>query len=163
MHVPFDGTHIGAVIGVMSPTSRGKISISSASALDPPVIDPHYNETEADRSMMRYGIRRVLKLVRTSLSDIVQSENPPPPFEALTDTSSDSEIDARVRSEARTFFHAGGTASMGIVVDTELRVLGVDRLRVVDASVLPVTIGAHLQVATYAIAAQAADMILQGK
>ncbi len=162
-HAPLDGTHIGGVMGVMSPTSRGTISISSISALDPPVIDPNYNATEVDRTLMRYGIRRMLKMVKTSLSDVVESENPPPPFEALTDRSSDSEIDTRVRSEARTFFHAGGTASMGSVVDTELRVLGIDRLRVVDASVLPVPIGAHLQAAVYALAAQAADMIAQKK
>ena len=162
-HVPLDGTHIGAVVGAMSPTSRGKISISSASILDPPIIDPHYNETEIDRSLMRYGIRRVLKLVQKSLNDIVESENPPPSFAALTEASSDAEIDARVRSEARTFFHAAGSASMGAVVDAELRVMGVRGLRVVDASVLPVPIGAHLQAATYAIAAQAADMITRGR
>ncbi|OCT49793.1 glucose dehydrogenase [Cladophialophora carrionii] len=160
-HVPFDGTHIGAVVAVMSPTSRGQIGISTASALDPPVIDPQYNKTEVDRALMRYGIRRLLRLARISLADIVTSENPPPPFESLSDISSDSEIDARVRSEGRTFFHAAGTASMGQVVDTELRVVGVDRLRVVDASVLPVPIGAHPQVAIYALAAQAADMLAQ--
>ncbi|KAJ9606037.1 hypothetical protein H2200_009886 [Cladophialophora chaetospira] len=158
-HVPFDGTHIGAIMGVMSPTSRGKISISSASALDPPVIDPNFNATEVDRRLMRYGFRRLLKLVKDSLSDVVESENPPPPFQALPDGSSDSEIDERVRSEGRTFFHAGGSASMGSVVDTELRVIGTNGLRVVDASVLPVSIGGHYQVATYAIAAQAADII----
>lgn len=161
MHVPLDGSHIGAVVGVMSPTSRGRISISSASAQDPPVVDPNYNATEVDRSLMRYGIRRLLRLVHNSLSDIVDAENPPPPFAALSDISSDSDIDARVRSEARTFFHAAGSASMGSVVDAELRVIGVDGLRVVDASVMPSPIGGHLQVATYAIAAQAADMILK--
>ncbi|EXJ61780.1 hypothetical protein A1O7_02210 [Cladophialophora yegresii CBS 114405] len=162
-HVPFDGTHIGAVVSVMSPTSRGHIGISSVSALDPPVVDPQYNQTEVDRALMRYGIRRLLRLARISLADIVKAENPPPPFESLSDASSDSEVDARVRSEGRTFFHAAGTASMGQVVDTELRVIGVDRLRVVDASVLPMPIGAHLQAATYALAAQAADILAQAR
>ncbi|KIW85067.1 hypothetical protein Z517_00455 [Fonsecaea pedrosoi CBS 271.37] len=161
LHVPFDGTHIGAVVGVMSPTSRGRIGLSSSSALDPPVIDPNYNATNVDRALMRYGIRRLLQAVQHSMSDVVESENPPPSFEALSYTSSDSAIDARVRSEARTFFHAAGTASMGPVVDTQLRVKGIDGLRVVDASVIPIPIGAHLQAATYAIAAQAADMITQ--
>ncbi|KIW31180.1 uncharacterized protein PV07_02848 [Cladophialophora immunda] len=162
LHVPFDGTHMGAVLGAMSPTSRGWISISSASALDPPVIDPNYNATNVDRTIMRYGIRRLLKAV-SSMSDMIESETPPPPLEALTSESSDAAIDARVRSEARTFFHAAGTASMGSVVDTELRVKGVSGLRVVDASVIPLPICGHLQVATYAIAAQAADLITQEK
>jgi choline dehydrogenase-like flavoprotein len=52
---------------------------------------------------------------------------------------------------------------MGSVVDKELRVIGINGLRVVDASVLPVPIGAHPQVATYALAAQAADLLTQAK
>ena len=52
-----------------------------------------------------------------------------------------------------------GTAAMGKVVDTKLRVNGVSGLRVVDASVFPVAITAHLQVATYALANKAAEMI----
>lgn len=159
MHVPFDGSHIGAVVGVMSPTSRGTVSVSSASALDAPVIDPNYNATEVDRVLMRYGVRRVLHLVHNSMSDTVDSENAPPSLESLSNSSSDAAIDARVRAQGRTFFHAGGTASMGTVVDTELRVKGVEGLRVVDASVLPVSIAGHYQVVTYAVAARAAELI----
>lgn len=54
-----------------------------------------------------------------------------------------------------------GTAAMGKVVDSDLRVMGVSNLRVVDASVYPVVITAHLQVATYAMALQAAEIIYQ--
>jgi choline dehydrogenase-like flavoprotein len=58
-----------------------------------------------------------------------------------------------------TLYHAGGTAAMGRVVDTELRIYGVTGLRVVDASVLPVPLASHYQVCVYALAEQAADMI----
>jgi choline dehydrogenase-like flavoprotein len=60
----------------------------------------------------------------------------------------------------RTMFHTAGTLSMGKVVDTFMRVNGVDRLRVVDASVIPVPLAGHLQNCVYAMAEQAADIIL---
>ena len=60
----------------------------------------------------------------------------------------------------RTSYHPGGTAAMGKVVDSELRVKGVSGLRIVDASVIPAPIAAHLQVAVYALANQAVDIIL---
>lgn len=60
-------------------------------------------------------------------------------------------------------FHPAGSVSMGKVVDSELRVKGVDRLRVVDASVIPVPIAGHIQNSVYALAEQAVDMILASR
>jgi choline dehydrogenase-like flavoprotein len=57
-------------------------------------------------------------------------------------------------------YHTSGTLSMGKVVDTSMRVKGVERLRVVDASVVPVPLAGHLQNCIYAMAEQAADIIL---
>lgn len=91
---------------------------------------------------------------------MVEEESPPPGLPLLKAHPSDEEIDTRVRSQGRTFFHAAGTCWMGTVVDAELRVKGVKNLRVVDASVIPIPIAAHYQVCVYAIAEQAADMIL---
>ncbi len=59
--------------------------------------------------------------------------------------------------------HSAGTAAMGKVVDTQLRVKGVRGLRVADASVFPVAIGGHPQATLYGVAEQAAEMILQSK
>lgn len=59
-----------------------------------------------------------------------------------------------------TVYHAAGSASMGKVVDSNLRVLGVQGLRVVDASVIPVPIAAHYQACVYALAERAVDIIL---
>jgi choline dehydrogenase-like flavoprotein len=162
VNVPIDGTYIGSYVGVMQPTSRGRISISSSNPLDPPVIDPNYYASEVDRVQMRRGVREVLKLMYETVEgkSIVESEVAPEGLPVLTTESTDEEIDARVRRVGITFYHAGGSASMGKVVDSECRVVGVRGLRVVDASVLPVSVSAHYQVPVYAVAERAADMIL---
>ncbi|RFU80111.1 glucose dehydrogenase [Trichoderma arundinaceum] len=79
--------------------------------------------------------------------------------EVLTPESSDEYITARISAGLATSFHPMGTAAMGRVTDTSLRVYGVSGLRVVDASVFPVVISAHLQVAIYGLAYQGADII----
>jgi choline dehydrogenase-like flavoprotein len=90
---------------------------------------------------------------------IVDSEFTPAGYPPLTSKSADEDIDRRIKHCAATWFHPTGSCSMGKVVDNNLKVKGVERLRVVDASVMPCPIGAHYQVATYAIAEQAADLI----
>lgn len=81
---------------------------------------------------------------------------------ALNPDPTDEEIDKYVDRVGCSFFHAGGTATMGKVVDTKLRVIGVERLRVVDTSILPRPMSAHYNALTYAIAQKAADLILPG-
>jgi choline dehydrogenase-like flavoprotein len=161
--IPIDGTHIATPVLSMTPTSRGTITISSKDPQAPPEIDPNYYATEADRQTLRYGIRQALQLLQETESggSIVENEVPPAGYPTLSANSTDAEIDARVRRVGNTFYHAGGTASMGRVVDTQLRLLGVDRLRVVDASVIPIPIAAHYQAIVYAIAEKASDMIIQ--
>lgn len=162
LHIPMDGTHIGAIITALATDSRGRVGLKSSDAQDSPRVDPNYYAEELDRVVLRAGIRKVLRLFNdtTDGKAIVESENPPPGLPPLSVNASDEEIDVRVRSEGRTFFHAAGTSSMGKVVDTDLKVMGVRNLRVVDASVLPIPIAAHYQVCVYAIAEQAADIIL---
>jgi len=66
---------------------------------------------------------------------------------------------ARLITSCSTLYHAAGTAAMGKAVDTNLKVYGVEGLRVVDASVMPVPIASHYQACVYAIGEQAADII----
>ncbi|CAG8977006.1 hypothetical protein HYALB_00012858 [Hymenoscyphus albidus] len=73
--------------------------------------------------------------------------------------SQDAEIDERIKAREKTVYHPGGTAAMGKVVDTSLRVYGVEGLRVVDISVLPLPISGRYQACTYALAEQAAGII----
>jgi choline dehydrogenase-like flavoprotein len=83
------------------------------------------------------------------------------PWQPLTVQSSDDDIDARVKAASSTWYHYAGTASMGAVVDADLRVMGLGGLRVADAAVVPVPLGGHYQAAMYALAEQAADLIIQ--
>ncbi|KAJ5946033.1 GMC oxidoreductase [Penicillium verhagenii] len=162
MDTPMDGTCISSTIIGVSPTSRGEINISSPNPLAPPDINPNYYATELDRAAIRTGIRKAFEVYQgsESLKDIIESEAPPAGYEPLTATSTDEEIDERVRRVGITSFHPAGSCSMGRVVDAELRVHGVKGLRIVDASAIPLPLAAHLQVAVYALAARAADFIV---
>jgi len=137
----------------MTPTSRGSVSLASADPNANPVIDPNYYATEADRIAIRTGVRRVLKsMLSTSAGQsIVQAE--------LTEHEGDTDeaIDARVEEYEATFYHPGGTCAMGKVVDGACKIAGVNGLRVVDASIIPLPLGAHYHATAYALPEKAAD------
>ncbi|KAI9036834.1 GMC family oxidoreductase [Aspergillus affinis] len=160
--VPMDGTHIGTAVLGMVPTSRGRVTLASADAQTPPRIDPNYYATEVDRAVLRATIRQVAKVLTGTLEGqaIVEGELARPGFAAIQENSSDEAIDAVVKHGGQTFYHPAGSAAMGKVVDTQLRVKGVQGLRVVDASVMPVPVTGHYQAILYAIAEKAADLIL---
>ena len=159
---PMDGTHITTGVLCLSPTSRGTVTLASDKATDNAIIDPRYFTTEHDRAVMRAGIRLTLQTMESeALKDYVECETPPPGMPRISSTSSDAELDKRVNAVSWSWFHAGGTASMGKVVDSQCRVYGVEDLRVVDTSIMPLSITAHLQAPTYAIAELAADLIAQ--
>ncbi|KAK0508446.1 hypothetical protein JMJ35_008722 [Cladonia borealis] len=148
---------------LLLPTSRGSVHITSASPIDAPAIDSNIYDTEIDRTALIHGVRRVLHaLLGTSTGkSYVNSEAAPPDMPALTENSSDAEIDTGIRLTGLSHAHSAGTAAMGKVVDTQLRVKGVRGLRVADASIFPTTIGGHPQATLYGVAEHAADIILQ--
>ncbi|KAL8794056.1 MAG: hypothetical protein Q9195_003356 [Heterodermia aff. obscurata] len=157
---PMDGTHITTGVLCLSPTSRGTVTLASKSPSDNPIIDPCYFTTEHDRAVLRAGMRCALQAME-SMKEYVVEETPPPGMPRINSTSSDEELDHRINAMAWSWFHAGGTASMGKVVDSQCRVYGVDRLRVVDTSIMPLPITAHLQAPMYAVAESAAELIAQ--
>ena len=159
---PMDGTHITTGVLCMSPTSRGVLTLGSTKATDDPIIDPRYFTTEHDRVVIRSGMRRALLAMESSaLRDLVEGEVAPPGMPSINSASSDTELDKRINAISWSWFHASGTASMGKVVDSQCRVYGVGRLRVVDASIIPLSLTAHLQAPMYAIAESAAALIAQ--
>ena len=159
--IPMDGSHISTISLLYQPTSRGSLTLSSANPEDPPVVDPAYYATQTDKVMLRSAIRNILRVMETpAMQDVIECESPPEGYSPLTSKSTDSEIDARVAGFGTTIHHAAGTCAMGNVVDGQLRVKGVDGLRIVDASVFPAPVSGALQASVYAVAELASDLIL---
>lgn len=161
--LPRNSTYLTTVNVGLLPTARGSVSINSSDPAVPPLIDANLFGTEVDRFVWRYSLRLMTKMMTgdTALGrGIVVGNTPPSGLVALTLNSTDAEIESRVRATAISSYHPIGTCSMGKVVDSSLRVIGVDNLRVVDASIIPTPITAHIQSTVYALAHQAAEIII---
>jgi choline dehydrogenase len=148
---------------VNRPASRGQITLASPDPLDQPLIDPAYLSDPADLPEFVAGIRQVRRMFAAKpLADVLGRELGPDP-----DAQTDEAIGAYVRDRGSgTIFHPVGTCKMGTdalaVVDQELRVRGLDGLRVVDASIMPTLIGGNTNAPTIMIAEKAAATILGG-
>jgi choline dehydrogenase len=145
----------------LRPESRGEIRITGPNAATAPRIDPNYLAAEADRRCMRDGVRLAARIgARQPLAGFDAGAISP----LVGDLADDAAIDAWVAGSSNTIFHPVGTCRMGsdadAVVDSELRLRGVDGLRVVDASVMPTIVGGNTSAPTMMIAEKAADMIL---
>lgn len=143
----------------LRPRSRGRIGLRSADPLADPLIDPDYLSDPDDLRVLREGLKIVREIAgHPPLSRISLGEIAPDPA-----ARTDREIEAAIRARAETIYHPVGTCRMGTdamaVVDPELRVRGVDGLRVVDASVMPTLIGGNTNAPTIMIAEKASDLI----
>jgi choline dehydrogenase len=134
------------------PTSRGMLRLRAPDALTKPRILHNYQTTEHDRRVTAAAIRRMLEIASQ------------PPFKAVTtspfavpESTSDADVLSFSRANCTTAWHPVGTCAMGQVVDPELRVFGVDGLRVVDASVMPSVPRGNTTAPTIMLAEKAAD------
>lgn len=156
--IPMHGFY--AHVNVARPESRGTVRLANADPDTPPVIDQNYNATENDRRVLREGIRIARAVFGQPAFDDVRGEELAPGPEV----TSDADIDAYVRATAEADYHSVGSARMGAdllaVVDAQLRVHGIEGLRVVDASVMPHLPGGNTAIPVAMIAEKAADMIL---
>ena len=161
LQIPVDGTAIMSYYMACLPSSRGSITLASADPTAHPVIDPNYCGTEADRFVMREGWRMLSRLMLETPegTELVADEIVPTGHTCLLSTASDEAIDQRIKMGGQSCSHPAASCSMGKVVDADLRVKGVQGLRVVDASVIPVPLAAHYQVPVFALAEQAVDII----
>ena len=144
------------------PDSKGWLRIVTSDPFAKPAIQPNYLAEESDRRVLLAGMKLARRLLRTK---------PLEPYFAYEDfpgdkVQSDEELLGAARERGTTTFHPNGTCKMGpatdpmACVDDQLRVRGLEGLRVVDASVMPTMLSANLNAATMMIADKASDMIL---
>jgi choline dehydrogenase len=144
----------------LRPQSRGFIGLKSTDPLAPPLIQPNYLEAGEDLRALREGV----KIAREVFVQPAFAPYRGPELMPGAQARSDADLDAFIRRTAETIYHPVGTAKMGIdadsVVDPQLRVHGLEGLRVVDASVMPTLVSGNTNAPTIMIAERAADLIL---
>lgn len=165
LEIPVDGTSIMSYCIACLPSSRGRITLGSRDPTAPPIIDPNYFATEADRFVLREGWRVMSRLMLETPEgkNLVRDEILPQGHKCLQSDASDDDIDARINIGGMSCYHPAASCSMGKVVDSSCKVFGVEGLRVVDASVIPVPLAAHYQSPVFALAEQAVEIILAGR
>jgi choline dehydrogenase len=145
------------------PTSIGRIDIASPDFRRPPAIAPNYLATEKDVADVVHGGRLLQAITRTDAMKVLIREPIAPDLGAM----GPAELIADFRARASTVYHPVGTCRMGSssansVVDASLKVHGIDRLRIVDASVFPTVTSANTHAPTIMVAQKAADLLLNG-
>jgi choline dehydrogenase len=146
----------GQVAVLLRPESRGELRLRSSDPNDPPLIEPRYLSDDRDVQVLVAGVRLALQIDRAPALADLRGELAEPMRDAT-----DADLREYVASSAWTVWHPVGTCAIGSVVDAELRVRGVQNLRVVDASVMPLITSGNTNAPTIMIAEKAADLILR--
>uniref|UniRef100_A0A8C0GYB2 Choline dehydrogenase n=1 Tax=Chelonoidis abingdonii TaxID=106734 RepID=A0A8C0GYB2_CHEAB len=148
-------------VGPMRSASVGWLKLKSTDPRDHPVIEPNYLSTETDV----WEFRQCVKLSREIFAQKAFEKFRGPEIQPGSHVQSDKEIDAFIRQKADSAYHPSCTCKMGqpsdttAVVDPQTKVIGVENLRVVDASIMPSVVSGNLNAPTIMIAEKAADII----
>jgi 4-pyridoxate dehydrogenase len=148
-------------VAVLRPQSRGTVELVSADPTAAPRIRQNFLATESDWKTLRAGLRIARDVCRQPVMAPFMDREIAPGANAIDD----ADFDAHIRANGITVHHPLGTCKMGLasdrmaVVDGELRVHGIDGLRVVDGSVMPDLVGANINAPIIMIAEKAADFI----
>jgi choline dehydrogenase-like flavoprotein len=141
--------------GVVKPTSRGSVTLRTANPYVKPRIQHNYLTTEEDRATILAGAKVALEISRQdAFKDVITG-----PFDAPDPDAGDDELWSYISEHTMTIYHPTSSCAIGPVVDSHLRVHGVDGLRVIDASVMPTIVRGNTNAATIMIAEKAADLI----
>ena len=143
------------------PESSGHVRARSTDVFDDPILQPNYLSNPMDRTVTLGGLRLIRRLLATpEMASFTDGETLPGP-----DVQSDDELLDFAYQNGATCYHLIGTARMGpptdptAVVDNELRVYGLDALRIADASIMPGMPSANTYATTLMIAEKASDLI----
>ena len=144
---------------LLRPRSRGSIRLANKDPRSAPLIDPNYLSDPDDMERMVRGFKLMRKLLaQPALASLEGKE-----LASCAAAQSDSQIEQFIRANADTIYHPSGSCRMGKgpldVVDAQLRVHGIEALRVVDASIMPRLVSGNTNAPTIMIAEKAADMI----
>ncbi|HEY7053763.1 MAG TPA: GMC oxidoreductase, partial [Mycobacterium sp.] len=157
---PYTGHAVVCGPILLKPLSRGTISLRSSDPTDKPVIDPKYLSDAKDHAAMMSGLRMTVEIAEAPALKGVLGKIARPLGAADT---RDEMLEEALKSCSHTLYHPVGTCRMGSdpfsVVDPQLRVRGVDGLRVADASVMPTIIRGHTHAPSVLIGEKAADLI----
>jgi choline dehydrogenase-like flavoprotein len=159
---PLDGHGISINPCFLRPKSRGTVRLRSADPLAPILFDAGYLREQADLDTLVRGMKLARRILRApSMRRLVSEELAPSREESLSDQA----LESFVRERAKTVYHPSGTCRMGVdemsVVDPQLRVRGIGRLRVCDASVMPSIVSGNTNAPTIMIAERCADFIAE--
>ncbi|GJM09083.1 MAG: choline dehydrogenase [Lysobacteraceae bacterium] len=145
----------------LRPGSRGQIRLKSDQPDQYPSIEPNYLSDPMDMKLMIEGVRISRKIIASSAFDAYRGDEIFPG----SDLQSEAEIEDFIRRKAETIYHPIGTCKMGVddsaVVDPQLRVHGIDGLRVIDASVMPTLVSGNTNAPTVMIAEKIADSMIR--
>lgn len=145
---------------VTRPASRGRVWLRSALPQAKPRIRHNFLAEQSDRDTLREGMRMAMEIAKqpslaTVLEDVAVSRD----AGLIPRSDSDDDIDEHMRTKAFSFFHPIGTCAIGRVVDPELRVLGVEGVRVADASVMPTLVRGNTNAPAIMIGEMLADIL----
>ena len=153
------GHGLGCHMCLLRPKSRGEVTLKSPDPYDDPNIDPKFLSHPDDMKDMIKGYKKMMNIMNSSSFSKYTNDTLRP-----ININDDKEIEQAIREEADTVYHPVGTCKMGsdemAVVDSRLKVHGIEGLRVVDASVMPTLIGGNTNAPTIMIGEKASDMIL---
>ncbi len=149
-------------VALLHPESTGSVRLSSASPESAPVIEHNFLATTQDRTVLREGLSMARQVMATKELSLHLAEETSPG----SDITSDEDVDSFIARTGVSVQHPAGTCRMGLssdsssVVDSELRVHAIEGLRIVDASIMPDTVGGNTNGAVIMIAERAVDLIL---
>ncbi|CAD0051822.1 unnamed protein product [Aureobasidium pullulans] len=151
-----------AITALQKPTSRGTVYIDPSNPSGEPIVDYHGLENPVDVDLLLASIRYTRQIYNTSALSIFEPVELTPGAKYQTDDELKSQIASGLVYP--TFAHPASTCAMmprnlGGVVDSGLQVYGIKKVTIIDASIMPMIPGTHLQATVYAIAEKAADII----